>query len=500
MRTPCALILLCFCSCAGSNAASPSKSGVREQDSAESDTPAAVEAGVGEAGKAGEPGDTEDAGGDASTVDTADGSAPAAADAAAAGGAGSAAEPHKAASEQCATQTVVLDAAPVDLFIMLDRSKSMLGSTASGETKWDVMRGALSQFITDPRSAGLSIGLQYFPIGKPGVPFQCVESADCGSAGPCMNKLCRPSPSSGTFVPTYCLTDADCPASAYACEEFGMCEGDRSIVCFDFAPGGCARMGNCLHVVSECRGFGSCDPDAYANPEVAIRALPENASALTQSLAAAVPVGLTPIAAALEGAHRQLAQRAAAEPTHRVAAVISTDGLGTYENPYECNSASPEDVALIAQRGRDRAPAISTYVIAALTREEASALPALDSLAMAGGTEKAFIVDPTSDLSAAMLRALEQIRGEGSSCEYVLSPAPPSREFDLDALEVAWISPKQTIELEHVAESSACDDARLAWHYDAPNGAASKIVACPETCKRLRSEGGRAELRLACKP
>src|SRR5215831_11829447 len=65
------------------------------------------------------------------------------------------------------------EAVPVDMYVLLDKSSSMLDTTGAGPTKWDAIRSALESFVNDPASSGLGVGLQYFPILKPGVPATC---------------------------------------------------------------------------------------------------------------------------------------------------------------------------------------------------------------------------------------------------------------------------------------------------------------------------------------
>ncbi len=397
----------------------------------------------------------------------------------------------------CVKQTEEAKRVPVEMFIMLDRSESMLGVTGTGETKWDAIRQALTKFVSDPRSEGLFVGLQYFPIGKPGVPTECVEDSECGAAGPCMTRLCQPPPTAATFTPIYCVNDAECPADTLGCVEFGLCEGDTSVVCFDFGFNGCgARLGDCLHVRSECKGYATCEPADYASPAVQIGELPDQANAINASLMAAMPVGLTPTSAALSGALQQAAQRATAEPTHRVIAVLATDGL-----PTECPPIEAEGVAEIARTAAMRSPALNTYVIGVFTPTETPALMNLDLWAQAGGTEKPFVLDPNQDVNAQFLEALEEIRGGTLACEYELPPSPEGNELDLGFVNVAVVSDQQTRELRYVPDAASCNRTEYGWHYDAdPNGGkATKIVACGATCDMLKTTSGRVEVRLGCK-
>ena len=66
-----------------------------------------------------------------------------------------------AGSDTCARDTKRAEQLPADLFILLDQSGSM---TLEGN-RWDPVTTALKAFIQSPSSAGLGVGLQYFPLG-----------------------------------------------------------------------------------------------------------------------------------------------------------------------------------------------------------------------------------------------------------------------------------------------------------------------------------------------
>lgn len=396
----------------------------------------------------------------------------------------------------CVKQTEEATRVPVEMYIMLDRSESMLGVTGTGETKWDAIRAALTKFVADPRSEGLYVGLQYFPLGRPGVPTECVEDSECGPGGPCMTKFCQPPPTAAMFIPTYCASDAECGSDTLGCREFGLCERDPAVVCFDFGFASCGRLGDCLHVRSECKGYSTCEAGDYATPAVTIGELPGQAMALTASLTAAIPVGLTPTSAALSGALQQAGQRAKAEPTHRVIALLATDGL-----PTECEPIDPEGVAEIAMTAASGTPALNTYVIGVFSSQETPSLMNLDSWAKAGGTDKAFILDPSMDVNAQFLDALEKIRGGTLSCEYVLPPSPQGNEIDLGLVNVDVVTDQKTIQLRYVGDAGSCGKTEFGWHYDADpaSGKATKIVTCSTTCDTLKMSSGKVEVRLGCK-
>jgi hypothetical protein len=415
------------------------------------------------------------------------------------GGAGTGSEPPRLTNaDSCVTSRVDAERVPVDMYIMFDRSGSMLAETGAGPTKWDATREALDNFIQDPRSQGLGVGLQYFPIGKPGVPATCRSDAECGSAdnGPCINRLCQPSRFGPSIPVTFCISDADCPLLSAGCAAAGSCVSDDTLACFSLGADGCGTGDDCQPLAGECYGYATCEAAPYAQPEVPIASLPGNAGALTASLAAATPLGLTPTYAALSGALDQARSHASANPSHRVVAVLATDGT-----PAGCERDDPLNVEMLATQGVSASPSISTYVVGVFGPDETEARATLDAWATAGGTSSAFVVDPQQDVSAQFLEALEKIRGSALSCEYRIPPSPNGSTLDFNAVNVALVSDQQSLDFRYVAEPSRCSLATLGWYYDvAPqNGTPTKISVCEQACQTLQATAnGRVEVRLGC--
>ncbi|WP_394827502.1 VWA domain-containing protein [Pendulispora albinea] len=70
--------------------------------------------------------------------------------------------------EACATAREQGSLRPVNLIVMFDKSGSMGDGTDAGNnysTRWAPVSKGMSTFFSDPKSAGLSASLQYFPIG-----------------------------------------------------------------------------------------------------------------------------------------------------------------------------------------------------------------------------------------------------------------------------------------------------------------------------------------------
>ena len=75
---------------------------------------------------------------------------------------GGVSEPEKS----CAAQAFTPQKVPVDMHILVDSSLSM-DLPAGNQSKWDRAIRALNTFITDPKSAGLGVGLTFFPNRTP---------------------------------------------------------------------------------------------------------------------------------------------------------------------------------------------------------------------------------------------------------------------------------------------------------------------------------------------
>ena len=78
-------------------------------------------------------------------------------------------------------------------------------------------RSAVASFVSAATSQGIGIGLQYFPLLKPGVPATCKTHAECGANGPCFLTACD-----NVSTVTPCAMDAECGGGH--CIPFGVCQ------------------------------------------------------------------------------------------------------------------------------------------------------------------------------------------------------------------------------------------------------------------------------------
>jgi hypothetical protein len=204
--------------------------------------------------------------------------------------------------ETCAGDLQKGELIPLDMYVMMDISGSML-ATASGVTKWDAVKQATTAFLNDPQSEGIGVGIQYFPLRKDGVPESCTTDAECGDGAPCFTHVCWNLLASGQV--RYCTRNQDCGLFGQ-CVEFGECQNDPNFTCQQIG-GNCSGPGGpggaCVKPASSfCLNATTCDTAKYAAPAVDIGVLPGAAQPIIDSLAAQNPTGNTPTSAALEGA------------------------------------------------------------------------------------------------------------------------------------------------------------------------------------------------------
>ncbi len=329
----------------------------------------------------------------------------------------------------CAGTASVAQPLPLDLFIMLDQSGSMLQDAGNGDTRWNTVKAAITSFVQAPESDGIGVGIQYFGIGQPLVPG-CYQ--------------------------TSCSSDSECEAT------------------------GC---GVCLQGSGVCQGpynpdIDSCDGEDYAWADVPIQPLPGVAPLIAGSLGMHAPGTNTPTEPALSGAIQYATAWALDHPEHVVAVVFATDG-----DPSECNM-NLDDIYALAAAGWSGTPSIQTFVIGV-----GPSLTALDGIAAAGGTGQAFSVDFDPMAEEQFLLAMNTIRKAALPCSYAIPPPPMGERLDFNQVNVAYTpgngDPAQTF--PHVADAASCPPGGDGWFYDDPTMPA-EILLCQASCDKVGSD------------
>jgi Mg-chelatase subunit ChlD len=99
----------------------------------------------------------------------------------------------------CATNTVTAMSTPLDIYIMLDQSGSMMDSN-----KWTDVTAALDAFVAQPNQNGISVGIQYFALNNESCTASDYATPDVeiaalpGVASAIESSIAAHSPSTGT--------------------------------------------------------------------------------------------------------------------------------------------------------------------------------------------------------------------------------------------------------------------------------------------------------------
>jgi hypothetical protein len=255
--------------------------------------------------------------------------------------------------------------------------------------------------------------------------------------------------------------------------------------------------------ISVCAHTTDCRTASYAAPAAEIAVLPGAAAALGDVIGAKDPDGNTPTAPALEGAIAHARAWATAHPEHKVAVLLATDGV-----PTECIADPAGDpsgitgVTAVAAAGVTSSPSIATFVIGVFSTEDLrdGAEDNLNQIAMAGGSEQAYIVETNRDVEQDFLEALDEIRGMRLPCEFQI-PKGNGNSPAFDQVNVIYSDGGDQTYLYYWPNEAACDPDTGGWYYDvAPSaGTPTKIIACPKSCAEFQaSTEGKVSIRLGC--
>ncbi len=407
------------------------------------------------------------------------------------------------AVETCAAQATEAKVVPLDMYLMVDSSSSMLSELSTNSTKWSAVRSALRTFLRKKTSAGLGVGLQYFPIIRANVPDSCQKDADCGDGTTCtVPGICW---ADGQFTDIgLCLSNDDCIFGP--CIQGGNCVNDTDYACpkqgASCDPPGPTVLGLCgpSTVAGFCASTSVCDASAYATPAEPIATLPDATDALLASLDEHAPdatKGLTPTGPALRGALQQASKWSKAHPSHRTVVVLATDGL-----PTDCSPTNIDEIGDLAADALSTT-GVKTVVIGMLTQSDISngAQKQLDTIANAGGTDKAIVVDTSQDVANQFVTALDAIRTDPLVCQYTIPVPASGKNLDYSKVNVNFKHGKESTPMFYVGTVDDCDPDTGGWYYDTDpkQTAPTTIYACPSSCTAFQAASNASvEIALGC--
>jgi hypothetical protein len=306
------------------------------------------------------------------------------------------------------------------------------GSMAEGNpSKWAAVSSSLAAFLSDPANSGTGAGIGYFPFLPNAANLLCTMAQN----------------------------------------------GVNGCVCI---------LGFCIDTMGILNAGGSCTVGDYSMPDVPIQQLPTVAPAIQGSLQIHGPSGGTPTYPALQGAYQYATTWAKANPGRRTVLVLATDG-----DPTGCDLTNQvpniaNDLVAPALAG---SPSISTFVIGV-----GSSLTSLNSLAQAGGTKQAFIVDTGGDVAKQFAMALDAIRGQAASCNFAI---PSNGTVDATKVNATYTAPNSPAasDILAVPDQSKCTPMDSYWYYTPDK---TQIVLCPNVCQTLTQQGGSVQVVLGC--
>ena len=238
--------------------------------------------------------------------------------------------------------------------------------------------------------------------------------------------------------------------------------------------------------------WNSCSAVPCGNPMIPVGKL-STASAPTDAQEAALvsavnsvwPGGGTPTHPALDGALNWAVSQQQLNPSEIYVVVLVTDGAPTW-----CNTSNSA-IANLAATAMSSA-GVRTYTIGM----QGANVAALDSIANAGGTGQAFVIQGTNQNSVEqqLTAAFNAIAGQNLGCSFSL---PKSGSFDLSDVTVSYTpssgSPKTALAKQNA--SGSCGDG---WHFD-DNLNPTKITLCPSTCATAQQDpGSKVEFTVGC--
>jgi hypothetical protein len=338
--------------------------------------------------------------------------------------------------EACASESHRAEQSPLDLYLMVDKSGSMVLEDFG--IKWPAVINAIKGFVNQsPQVDGLGVGLAFFPTIDPALDA-CITQ--CGGTCACVQQC------------------------------------------------GCTSGCNCSGTCTCPGGNQSCSVADYQRPTVPIGMLPQAAAGIAAALDQQMPLGGTPTLPALQGALEHAKFWASSNPGHKVAVVLATDG-----KPTECQS-TVQNVAQAAAAALNGTPRIMTFVIGV-----GNALFELNEVAAAGGTGQAFIVNTGGNAQQQFIDALNKIRGMSLSCEFLLPQPANGATLDFTKVNVQFTPPNgaPTI-VKQVKSQAECDPVEGGWFYDNPQNP-TRILACPKSCDAFNVQfGAQVDVLLGC--
>jgi hypothetical protein len=217
------------------------------------------------------------------------------------------------------------------------------------------------------------------------------------------------------------------------------------------------------------------------------------ADELLDSLESRELAGPTPTGPALQGALQHAKAWAAQHTDRQVITVVVTDGF-----PTDCAPVSIPEIAAIAAEANLGAQPVHTFFVGVFSDADLGfdGAQRLDTLARAGGSERAVVINTANDVAQEFLDALDAIRDSSALCNFQLGDAA----LDLERVNLEMVDGAGAkTQLLNVGTASACGTDQQGWYYETDsNGIRRQITVCPSTCRQFVSGNLQANLQIGC--
>lgn len=339
---------------------------------------------------------------------------------------GSKAEQIVTTVEVPVTETVTSQT-PVDMFIMYDQSGSMTDSTPAG-TKWNAIKAALTGFVNSPASAGIGVGIQYFPSTPPACT---VQSSTC---------FCIP------FLGCVPLGGGSCNASDYATPDVPIeplpAVAPKIIASVGaHSPGGGTPTTPALTgALQYARAWAAAHTDRKTVVVLATDGDPSFCSGNTvQDVANVAQAGFT------------------ATPS------VETFVVGVGSSLTSLN-------AIAAQGGSGQA-----LIVDATSGDPTQQF--LDAMNK---------IRETITKTTTHTETHTETHSAPVPCEWLIPPSPDGQTFDKTKVNVEFASGAAAAQrIGAIASEADCANVANGWHYDDP-AKPTKVLVCPQTCTMIQ--------------
>src|SRR5262249_25385915 len=148
-------------------------------------------------------------------------------------------------------------------------------------------------------------------------------------------------------------------------------------------------------------------------------------------------------------------------------------------------------------------PSIKTFIIGVFADAniQMGAQAKLDTIAAAGGTTSAHLIQTSGNVTQSFVTALDAVRSTKLACAYEVPAASAGSALDFGKVNVESMPPgvSSPATIGYVTRKEGCDATKGGWYYDVDpsTGTPTEIIMCPATCTSFGAgAGGQVDIRV----